>query len=399
MSTVLMIGTLVPDEVTSLCHKNGVKNAAADIAQAYMLHGLEKNDAVESVDTIGAVRVKPYPKTKIRRFDNAEQKAEKGLMKGVGYPNLPIIGFWFREKAIVHYAKKWAKQNRNKTDVTVLIYSMHSPFMSAAKAVKRIIPTAKIVLTVADLPLYMDTQGKLRKILKQINWRQIRGLMKTIDKYLLYTKYMADYLELASEKWMVFEGLFDSERAVDVAQKKADKKICIYAGNLDARYGIKTLIDAFSKVQTEAVLHIYGAGFDKEYVERLTQEAGNVEYKGIVTADEMFEIMKGASLLINPRPASLGLAKYSCPSKTFEYMASGTPVLMTRLPGLPDEYEPYVYFPETEDADGFAEAIDNILQKNKDELEEFGLRAARFIKTEKNSELIMKKVMDFVEDK
>ena len=399
LSTVLIIGTLVPDKITSYCHNNGIKNSAADIAQTYILHGLEKNADIEAVDTLGAVRVKPYPKTKIKRFDNAEQKAAKGLMQGVGYSNLPVIGFWFREKALISHAKKWANKNCDKTDVTVLVYSMHSPFMKAAKAVKKIIPTAKIVLTVADLSLYMDTQGKIRKILKQIDWRQIRGLMKSVDKYLLYTKYMAEYLELPRKKWMVFEGLFDADRAVDTVQKKADKRICIYAGNLDARYGIKILIDAFAKIRNDAVLHIYGAGFDKDYIETLTRSAGNVEYKGIVTADEMFEIMKSAILLINPRSAALELTKYSCPSKTFEYMASGTPVLMTHLPGLPDEYEPYLYFPQTEDSDGFANAIDNILEKDSAELEAFGLRAARFIKTEKNSELVMKKVMDFVENR
>lgn len=397
MSTVLIIGTLVPDEVTSFCHKNGIRNSAADIAQKYMLHGLENNPDVERIDTIGAVRVKPYPITKVKKFGDAEQNALKGTVQGVGYPNLPALGFYLREKAIISRAKEWARNNRDKSDVTVLVYSMHSPFMKAAKAVKKIIPGARVVLTVADLPLYMDTRGVLRKILKKINWYQIKKLMSSIDKYLLYTKYMAEYLELPKTKWMVFEGLFDANRAVDTVQKKAPEKVCIYAGNLDAKYGIKTLVDAFDDLKSDAVLHIYGAGFDKAYIETLAQKSSNVEYKGLVTADEMFEIMKSATLLINPRPTALGLSKYSCPSKTFEYLASGTPVLMTRLPGLPDEYEPYVFFPETEDTAGFTKAIDSILEKDSAELEAFGLRAARFIKTEKNSELVMKNVMKFVE--
>lgn len=399
MSTALIIGTLVPEQVVKYCHNNGIKNAPADIAQTYMLHGLEKNSGVETVDTIGAVRIKPYPKTKIKVFKSAAQKASKGLIIGVGYPNFPIIGFWMRERAIIAKAKKWAKKNQDKSDVIVFIYSMHSPFMKAAKVVKKIIPSAKVVLTVADLPLFMDTRGKFRRILKKINWRQIRALMKSVDKYLLYTKYMAEYLDLSPQKWMVFEGLFDSDRVIDSVQKKADEKICIYAGNLDARYGIKTLIEAFSKIKSEAVLHIYGAGCDSEYVKGLVQNARNVKYQGLVTADEMFELMKVATLLINPRPSTLELAKYSCPSKTFEYMASGTPVLMTHLPGLPKEYEPYLYFTKTEDSNGFAEAIDNILDKGEEELQTFGLRAARFIKTKKNSELVMSHVMNFVEER
>ena len=59
LSTVLIIGTLVPEQIVNYCHINGIKNAAADIAQTYMLHGLEKNANVEVIDTNGEVRVKP----------------------------------------------------------------------------------------------------------------------------------------------------------------------------------------------------------------------------------------------------------------------------------------------------------------------------------------------------
>lgn len=399
MSTILFIGTLVPDKISSYCQKKGIKTSAADIAQSYMIHGLEKNSKIESLDVIGSVRIKPYPKTKIIKFESLEQSSIKGLMKGVGYINLPLIGFFFREKSIIAQAKEWAKKNREKKDIIIFIYSMHSPFMKAAKAIKRIIPNAKIVLIVADLPLYMDTRGLIRKVLKQINWWQIQGLMKSMDKYLLYTKYMADYLKLSAEKWMVFEGLIDAERAVDNVQEKMKRRVCIYAGNLDARYGINTLIKAFEKVKSDVVLHIYGAGFDRNKIEMITQNIPNVEYKGIVTPDEMFEIMKHATLLINPRPSNLGLSKYSCPSKTFEYMASGTPVLMTHLPGLPDEYKPYLFFPETENSDGFATAIDRIMEIDEKELEKFGIQAAEFIKTKKNSEYVMNNVMNFVMNK
>ena len=96
MSTVLIIGTLVPETVVNYCHNNGIKNAAADIAQTYMLHGLEKNPNIEVIDTIGAVRVKPYPKTKIKRFNNAVQKTAKGVMRGVGSLSLPGIACYMR---------------------------------------------------------------------------------------------------------------------------------------------------------------------------------------------------------------------------------------------------------------------------------------------------------------
>jgi glycosyltransferase involved in cell wall biosynthesis len=301
-----------------------------------------------------------------------------------------------REKAIVSCAKDWARKNENKTDVTVLVYSMHSPFMKAAKAVKKIIPTAKIVVTVADLPLYMDMKGGLRKVLKQVDWHRIKRLMKSVDKYLLYTKYMADYLQLPNEKWMVFEGLFDAERAVDDLQEKEDGKICIYAGNLDARYGIKMLVDAFDKIKSDAVLHIYGAGFDKEYIEHLTQNAKNVQYKGVVTSDEMFRIMKGATLLINPRPSTIGLAKYSCPSKTFEYMASGTPLLTTRLEGIPSEYFDHSFSIEDNAVCQIKDALVSILNLSDEELKQKGKIAQQFVRENKNAKTQSERIVTFL---
>ena len=49
-----------------------------------------------------------------------------------------------------------------------------------------------------------------------------------------------------------------------------------------------------------------------------------------------------ATLLVNPRPTTEEFTIYSFPSKNMEYMASGTPLLTTKLPGMPEEYHQYV---------------------------------------------------------
>ena len=112
--------------------------------------------------------------------------------------------------------------------------------------------------------------------------------------------------------------------------------------------------------------------------------------------EEMFRVMQKARLLINPRPSTLPLSRYSFPSKTFEYMASGTPVLMTKLPSLPEEYCPYLYLFEDESIDGFARTLENVLSLSDDELNEMGRRARLFIKEQKNSDAQVKKIIDFI---
>ena len=59
-----------------------------------------------------------------------------------------------------------------------------------------------------------------------------------------------------------------------------------------------------------------------------------------------------ATLLINPRFSNEEYTKYSFPSKNMEYMASGTPILTTKLPGMPKEYYEYIYLFEEESIEG-----------------------------------------------
>ncbi len=310
---VLMLGTMVPEKTKQYCFSMGQRTSAADSVQNYMIHGLELIDGVETIDAIGSVRLKTWPKSRIIKLKDSEETQSKGKVIGIGYLNLPVAAFFLRERALIKAAKGWAERHSKDSDVAVIIYSMHSPFMKAAKAVKKIIPSAKIVLTVADLPLFMDMRGSIRTILKTIDWHRITRLMRSVDKYLLYTKYMAEYLKLRDNQWMVFEGIIDEQRIVSGIQNKAGEKYALYAGNLDARYGIDRLIEAFSKLSDREKLVIYGAGFDKDRINTLVSSLSNVEYRGQISPDEVFQKMKEATLLINPRPASIGLAKYSCP--------------------------------------------------------------------------------------
>ena len=68
-----------------------------------------------------------------------------------------------------------------------------------------------------------------------------------------------------------------------------------------------------------------------------------------------------------------------------EYMASGTPVLTTKLPGMPADHLPHVYLIEEETADGIAAALGDLLTRDPAELHEKGTAAKAFILEEKNN--------------
>ena len=103
-----------------------------------------------------------------------------------------------------------------------------------------------------------------------------------------------------------------------------------------------------------------------------------------------------ATLLVNPRPTDEEYVKYSFPSKTMEYMASGTPVLTTVLPGMPKEYHPYVYLLEDETAGGITKMLKEVLSNSDEELFRKGTEARRFVLEQKNNVIQARKILEML---
>ena len=90
-------------------------------------------------------------------------------------------------------------------------------------------------------------------------------------------------------------------------------------------------------------------------------------------------------LMVNPRITNAEYVKYSFPSKTLECMASGTPLLTTRLAGMPKEYYPFVYLFDEESLDGFKRVLNDVFSISAEDLHEKGLRAKDFALNQKNN--------------
>ena len=112
----------------------------------------------------------------------------------------------------------------------------------------------------------------------------------------------------------------------------------------------------------------------------------------------MLEYEKKATLLVNVRDDKDEFTKYSFPSKVIEYMLSGTPMFMTRLSGIPEEYYSYTYWVEDNDVQTLRQALEQIAAKPAEELLAFGAVGQAFIKKEKNGRMQAGKILDFILD-
>jgi glycosyltransferase involved in cell wall biosynthesis len=115
-----------------------------------------------------------------------------------------------------------------------------------------------------------------------------------------------------------------------------------------------------------------------------------------VSRGEARALQKRATVLVNPRMPTDDFTRYSFPSKTMEYMASGRPVLMHALPGMPEEYLPHFVQPATTDVKGLASAMEDMSGWEASRLVAFGVKARNFVLQEKNAVIQCRKIVDLI---
>jgi len=217
--------------------------------------------------------------------------------------------------------------------------------------------------------------------------------------YVFLTEAMNGYLNKKGKPYVILEGHSDiaMKDRVPSLEKKTQPRICLYAGGVSRQYGLANLVEGFRAADIpNARLDIYGPGDYVKELQRIAEEDSRIFYGGMLLNTQIVDKELEATLLVNPRPTHEEFVKYSFPSKTMEYMASGTPVLTTVLPGMPLEYHPYVYLMEEETPEGACKALKNVLAQSDEALFRKGMEAREFILNEKNNVIQAKKLLDML---
>lgn len=395
----LWIGVGNSDAARKEIASKGGKLLSAEISNDALLCGLEKNGVF--CDTINTTSLPTYPNFPDKRIEKNTWQYENGKMGvSIGYLNRPYISLLSKRCALTKEAKKWARANKGE-DVTVFVYQMSAYFMAAASAVKKIIKNAKIVQIIPDLPQYMDmNMSTLKRILKKIDWQSIKRHMKNVDKYILYSKHMAEFLGLENGTWTVMEGSYDASLMADENIKPSEDTVSVmYSGVLDLRYGIKELLDAFSELPENYELWLTGNGNAVELINERAKNDERIKYLGYLpTRLDLLNKQRAATMLISTRDPSEPASTYCFPSKIFEYMVSGNPVLSTRINGIPDEYFDYIIPLDSLDATYLKKKILEVASMSKDEREKLGAQAKSFVLNEKNNIKQAEKIIKFIKE-
>lgn len=211
------------------------------------------------------------------------------------------------------------------------------------------------------------------------------------DFYIPLTESLNAFANVKEKPYCIVEGFADS---LDTKISKVHDNYIMYAGGVYERFGVKNLVDAFIKINNPNIeLWIFGEGTYVSKIQEINKIYSNIKYKGCVSPEEVVKIEKKAKLLVNPRPTKEKYAKYSFPSKTMEYLLSGTPVCSTKLPGIPIEYYDYLYMFYDDNVNAIAQGLTSMLSCTDEQLNLIGKKGHDFVLKEKNNIVMAKKII------
>ncbi len=173
----------------------------------------------------------------------------------------------------------------------------------------------------------------------------------------------------------------------------------------DAKEGVNILIKAFKVLNNEFQdynLYLVGPrNYDTPSHLEMIHNCGleeKVEWKGAYDRDQIPAIVQNADLLVLPRPDSRQ-AQGGFPTKLGEYLATGNPVVATRVGELPDYLEDgeSVFFAEPGSVDSFADAMQRALI-NPEEAKRIGANGRKVAKKHFNKDIQAKILYDFFQD-
>lgn len=372
----------------------------SNVYQWGVVKGLIENGA--DVEVCSFPFLPTYPSGLSIKKAKSEELAFNNKKIGNSYAYCTIAGI--KEIDISRKLKsvidKWVNRTLVGECGMILIYSLYGPFLKTAIKCAKKYNNVKVCPIVTDL--FISSLSVLKKypILKRIQgyfeYKRIKYGIDRADTFVLLAKGMEKFVPRAVNNHVIIEGIAGDSIPMPTKKESVSTKTLLYTGSLGIHTSIKELVDAFMLTSDERFrLVVCGSGYYADYIASRSLEDDRIIFNGSVSRAEAVRLQKDATMLINPRLPSVPDTPYSFPSKTIEYLVSGTPMIGYRLVGISEDYYEYFYIPEDEDVSSLSELITKVLNLPQSELDQRAFNAWNYIMSYKTSKQQVKKMIDF----
>lgn len=396
MKKIVYLGYVITPEEAN-------RTSGASVAGNKMQWNVIKNLASMKDVEITCITITPlatYPREKkiFQKYEKTE------LFPGVisyriSYCNLPIVKQLWQIISMYKMVKKIIRETEADT---LFCFNLFPQIGVPMRWMKKIDSELDTVCLLADLPIDDNVNRKgasayLRSIFEKSTWKSMRAC----DRYIVLNKHVIEKY-LPQKPYLVIDGGVDEmdiKRYSTPVLKSGERNI-LFCGALTEYNGILNLIKAMDILTEEnIVLDIYGGGYLEEVVRNAALKNPKIRFYGRVPNEVVMQKQREAWLLINPRVINDPIAQVTFPSKTFEYLLSGTPVLSTRLNGYTNEYDGIMIYLEDDSAEKIALAIGKIADSSEKELKNITDCAREFVVEHRNWKIQSLKMKNFLKER
>ncbi|GGO92497.1 hypothetical protein GCM10011584_29040 [Nocardioides phosphati] len=315
--------------------------------------------------------------------------SERGL-SGLLLPcvNALVLKHLTRFIACLLFATPRIRQHRSEW---LLLHGVHSPFLWYARVVRALLGVP-IAAVLSDPPgVVRRSDGLLARVLKRLDIRVTRRALSGFDAVIVLSKPLASDFA-PGIPYLVMEGLVALPETSVPCRASGPPRI-VYAGGLVQEYGVLNLARAVMESDLDVRVEFYGSGDAAPTLEQFSVEDPRIVAPMLLDPAELQSRYLRASLLVQPRPTDQDFVRYSFPSKLIEYMATGVPVVSTRLPSIPADYQPFVVWADSTDPRGLRQAIETGLAPA---VSGIGAEAAAFVRATRSPDVQGRRIRDFL---
>ncbi len=404
-SRVLLLGFTVPEDVTErICRTDRFMSLQTHKLAWSVVRGLEVNGA--AVDLLSTEPVGTYPSNKQIFFRFRKWDRENGSWNVMmPFINLFVLKHITRFFASLFLVGWWTLRTHREQNRFILLHGVHSPFMYAALAVRQL-SRIKVVTIASDPPgVVLSGEGFFVRLLRKLDVGIITKALRSMDGLIALTMQLTQKYAPQVPS-IIVEGILyaddnTSHNCHATTQDDSNSSSCfiiLYSGALYQGYGVELLLAAFSLINDSSFrLWILGKGDLAEQIQIASKTDDRIVFKGFCSQSEVKQWLSKATVLINPRLSNQSFTLYSFPSKTIEYMASGRPVISTRLPGIPEEYFSHVFPLEKETPEDLCALFMRLKAIPRIDLEVIGTNGRKFILENKNETYQGQRILKFLQ--
>ena len=189
-----------------------------------------------------------------------------------------------------------------------------------------------------------------------------------LSGYITLTSGLNELFNKYNRANLTIEGIIENKyKQEDVKQYG---KYIFFIGNLEKKYGVDNLINAFVKADIKDInLVIAGYHGNKDKINKLIDGRSNIIYLGDVSDDLALSLENGSLFNINPRPYSEDFDRYLIPWNVIDYLSSNSIALSVRNTKLMKYFEEDVIWLNSAEEEDLIIGMNKALKMNKEDRE------------------------------